>query len=83
MQSKNKYEDPIDTIYMLMWLEEQFPYYELNLDYNCIKGTAYNMNIQKGLSEWMEMREKRENDEITADEYIEWKLNYEITDKIK
>ena len=51
-----KYEDPIDTIYMLIWLEEQFPYYELNLDYDCIKGTAYNMNIQKGLDEWMEMR---------------------------
>ena len=78
-----KYEDPIDTIYMLMWLEEQFPYYELNLDYDCIKGTAYNMNIQKGLDEWMEMREQRENGEITTDEYIEWKLNYEITDKIK
>ena len=34
------------------------------------------MNIQKGLSEWIEMREKRENGEITIDEYIEWKLNY-------
>ena len=78
-----KYEDPIDTIYMLMWLEEQFPYYELNLDYDCTKGIAYNMNIQKGLDEWMEMREQRENGEITTDEYIEWKLNYEITDKIK
>ena len=78
-----KYEDPIDTIYMLMWLEERFPYYELNLDYDCTKGTAYNMNIQKGLDEWMEMREQRENGEITTDEYIEWKLNYEITDKIK
>ena len=78
-----KYEDPIDTIYMLMWLEEQFPYYELNLDYDCIKGTEYNMNIQKGLSEWMEMREKRENGEITTDEYIEWKLNYEINNPVK
>ena len=77
-----KYEDPIDTIYILMWLEEQFPYYELILDYDCIKGTEYNMNIQKGLSEWIEMREKRENDEITTDEYIEWKLNYETKNKI-
>lgn len=42
-----KYDDPIDTIYMLMWLEEQFPYYELNLNYGCIKVTVYNMNIQK------------------------------------
>ena len=75
-----KYEDPIDTIYMLMWLEEQFPYYELNLDYDCIKGTSYNMNIQKGLDEWMEMREQRENGEITTDEYIEWKLNFSFED---
>lgn len=50
--------DPIDTIYVLMWLEEQFPYYDLNLDYDCIKGTVYNMNIQKGLVEWIKMREK-------------------------
>ena len=40
-----KYDDPTDTIYMLMWLEEQIPYYELNLYYDCIKGTVYNMNI--------------------------------------
>ena len=73
-----KYDDPIDTIYMLMWLEEQFPCYELNLDYDCIKGTVYNMNIQKGVREWNEMRMKRENDEITTDEYTEWKLNFEI-----
>lgn len=78
-----KFNEPIDIIYMLMWLEEQFPYYELNLDYDCIKGTIYNMNIQKCLDEWMEMREQRENGEITTDEYIEWKLNYEITDKIR
>ena len=32
-----KYGDPIDTIYMLMWLEEQIPYYELNLDYVVLK----------------------------------------------
>ena len=73
-----KYEDPIDTIYMLMWLEEQFPYYELNLDYDCIKVTIYNMNIQKSLSEWIEMREKRENGEISDQDYIEWKLHFDL-----
>lgn len=76
-----KFDDPIDTIYMLMCLEEQFPYYELNLDYDCIKGTVYNKNVQKGLIEWLEMRAKRKNDEITTDEYIDWKLNYEILNK--
>jgi len=28
------------------------------------------------------MREKRENNEITNDEYIDWKLNYEIVKEI-
>ena len=55
MIKEYKYDDPIDTIYMLMLLEEQFPYYELNLDYDYIKETAYNMNIQKGLYEWIKM----------------------------
>ena len=78
-----KYDDPIDTIYMLMWLEEQFPYYELNLGYDCIKGTAYNMNIQKGVREWTEMRMKRLNNEISCEEYIEWKLHFEICGMLK
>lgn len=46
-----KYDAPIDTIYMLMWLEEKFLYYEINLYYDCIKGTTYNMNIQICLTE--------------------------------
>ena len=73
-----KFDDPIDTIYMFMWLEEQFPYYELNLDYDAITDTAYNINVQKGVAEWMEMREKRFNSEITIEEYINWKLNFEF-----
>ena len=28
------------------------------------------------------LKEKRENHEITTDEYIEWKLNYEIAKDI-
>ena len=68
LQSKNV---RIDTIYMLMRLEEQFLYYKLNLEHDCIKGTIYNMNIQKDLSEWMKVGEKREFAEITTDEYID------------
>ena len=56
---------------MLMRLEEQFLYYKLNLEHDCIKGTIYNMNIQKDLSEWMKVGEKREFAEITTDEYID------------
>ena len=56
---------------MLMRLEKQIPYYKLNLEHDCIKGTIYNMNIQKDLYEWMKMSEKREITEITTDEYID------------
>ena len=31
--------------------------------------------------EWKEMREKRRNREITWDEYVEWKLNYQIKEE--
>lgn len=74
-----KYDDPIDMIYMFMWLEEQLPYYEINFDNVNIKNNPYNMNILKGITEWKEMKEKRENGEITTVEYIDWKLNYEIS----
>ena len=77
-----KYDDPIDIIYIFMWLEEQFPYYELNFDNANIKYNPYNINVQKGLAEWKKMKEKRENVEITTVEYIEWKLNYEIGKEI-
>lgn len=77
------YEDLIDTIYMFMWLEEQFPYYELNIDNSSCKGTTYNINIQKGIREWNEMKLKRINNEITCEEYLEWKLHFEILTPLK
>ena len=42
---------------------------EKNIDF--IIKLEYNMNIQKGLDEWMEMWKHRETGEITTDEYIE------------
>lgn len=47
-----KYDDPIDMIYMFMWLEEQFPYYDINFDNANIKYNPYNINIQKVIAEW-------------------------------
>ena len=32
-----KYDEPIYVIYMFMWFEEQFSYYEINLDNDCTK----------------------------------------------
>ena len=72
--------NPIDEIYYQMWLEEQYPYYQFKIEPNKFASSAYNFNVQNGINEWLKMREKRENYEITDQEYIEWKLNFEIDD---
>ena len=65
-----------------MWFEEQFPYYQFNIDSSRFAGSSYNFNVQKGINEWLEMRKKRENYEITDQEYIEWKLNYTLNNSL-
>ena len=64
-----------------MWLEEEFPYYEITFDSDSFEKTEYNDIVQKAMREWKEMRDKRENLEISDEEYLEWKLNYEIENK--
>ena len=43
-----------------------------------MKKTYYNEDIIRGLEEWGEMRERRMKGEISDQEYIEWKLNYNL-----
>ena len=66
------FRNPIDVIYNLMWLEEEFPYAE------SYEQTEYNELVQKAINEWQDMRDKRENYEISDEEYLEWKLNFEV-----
>lgn len=75
---KYDFSNPIDVIYNLMWLEEEFPYYEINFDCDSYNKTEYNEIVIKTIKEWQQMKEKRENSEISDDEYLEWKLNFEI-----
>ena len=74
---KYDFTNPIDEIYYQMWLEEQYPYYQFQLP-DRFKCSSYNLNVQNGINEWLKMREKRENYEITDLEYLQWKLNLEI-----
>ena len=39
--------------------------------------------IQNAINEWQQMREKRQNLEISDEEYLEWKLNLEIENLLK
>lgn len=80
---KYDFTNPIDVVYNLMWLEEEFPYYEIKFDYDSHYKTEYNNVVQNIVKEWQQMREKRENFEISDDEYLEWKLNLEVVNPIK
>ena len=63
--------------------EEQYPYYQLNIDPDRFAGSAYNINVYNGINEWLKMREKREKYEITDQEYIEWKFNFKLENPLK
>lgn len=79
---KYDFIDPIDEIYYQMWYEEQYLYYQFQLP-DRFGGSDYNFSVQKGINEWLKMREKRENYEITDLEYLEWKLNYKLKNSLK
>ena len=72
------YKNPIDIVYTLMWLEELFPRYQIDLsripsinDDNIIK-------FKEFINQWEEMRTKRFKREISYEQYVEWKLNLEV-----
>ena len=48
-----------------------------------MKKTEYNRIVQNAINEWQQMREKRQNLEISDEEYLEWKLNLEIENLLK
>ena len=52
------FTNPIDEIYYQMWYEEQYPYYQLNIDPDRFAGSAYNINVYNGIQEWKKMRER-------------------------
>ena len=79
---KYDFIDPIDEIYYQMWYEEQYPYYQFQLP-DRFAGSAYNFNVQNGINELLKMREKRENYEITDQEYLERKLNFKLDNPLK
>ena len=61
-----------------MWEEELLPYSEFIVNIDALKDTYYTEDIIRGLEAWEEMREKRENGEISNQDYIEWKLHFDL-----
>lgn len=75
---KYDFKDQSDILYTLIWLEELFPRYQIDLsripsinDDNIIK-------FKEFINEWEEMRIKRFKREISYEQYVEWKLNLEV-----
>ena len=72
------FSNPIDLIYIEMWMEELIPYYDVDIDNLSNNLNEYAKDLVKGLSEWKIMKEKRENLEISIQHYIDWKLNFRL-----
>ena len=75
---KYNFRNDEDIIYMFLWMEEMYP--RMNIDFGISEylPNKKDKNIQKFINEWKEMRRKRQEHEITYDEYIEWKFQYEF-----
>ena len=73
------FKETVDIIYILMWLEELYPEYQIKLSI-----TYYNDNallISEFMKEWNEMRLKRTKRKITYEEYIEWKITFSLKER--
>ena len=67
-----------DMIYILLWMEELYPRMDIDLGISEYFSNRRDKIIQKFMNEWKGMRRKRQEHEITYDEYIEWKFQYEF-----
>ena len=69
------FKDPTDIFYLFMWMEELYPNFGFKMN---LQGED---RINKAFIIWNDMKIKRNNNEITYEEYIEWKLNFEISEE--
>ena len=64
------FQNQEDLIYMLLWMEEQYP--RMSLDFNILEYLQeQNKLLLNFMDEWNDMRRKRLSHEITYEEYIE------------
>ena len=75
---KYDYKNPIDLFYTLMWLEEYIPNYQIDLSKVPNIREEHIADFKDFIKEWESMRDKRKKREISYEEYIEWKLTYEV-----
>lgn len=75
---KYDFESPSDIFYMFIWLEELYP--KINIDLSISERFQNKADdlIGNFIKEWQQMKQKRENREISYEEYIERKLTFQM-----
>lgn len=79
---KYDYVEITDIIYTLMWLEEIIPNYIIDLNNVPNINNKDILIVRKCIDKWNIIRNKRAKREISYEEYIEWKLNYNFDEEI-
>lgn len=75
---KYDFESPLDIVYIFMWLEELYPKMNINLAMSEQLQNKADALISNFIKEWHQMKQKREKREISYEEYIEWKLTFQM-----
>ena len=76
------YKEPVAIIYILLWMEELIPNYSIAISKVPRVNDYYINLLKKSLTEWNNIKAQKLRKEISYEEYIEWKLNYEIKDEL-
>ena len=79
---KYDYKNTEDLIYLFFWLEEYIPNYRLDLSQIKMVDNSKIKVLINSLLEWKKQKNKRDKREINYEEYLNWKLNYEVKGEI-
>ena len=67
-----------DMIYILLWMEELYPRMNMDLGLSESLPKESDIKLKRFFEEWNAMKEKRVDLELSYDDYVEWKLQYDF-----
>ena len=67
-----------DIIYILLWMEELYPRMNIDLGLSESLPKESDIKLKRFFEEWNAMKEKRVDLELSYDDYVEWKLQYDF-----
>ena len=67
-----------DMIYILLWMEELYPRMNIDLGLSESLPKESDIKLKRFFEEWNAMKEKRVDLELSYDDYVEWKLQYDF-----